>query len=35
MFEQIFYIMGIVACGIYIADNWQQLRNLFKAAVRD
>ena len=30
MFEFIANLVIIVAGGIYIADNWQQLKNLFK-----
>lgn len=28
--EFIFHIVGTVACAIYIADNWQQLKNVFR-----
>ena len=35
MFEFIFHIFGIVAFGIYIADNWQRLKNAFKARSGD
>ncbi len=28
--EFIFHVLGSAACLIYIADNWQQLKNIFK-----
>ena len=30
MFEFFFYILGSIACLIYISDNWQQVKNVFK-----
>ena len=35
MFDFIADLVIIVAGSIYIADNWQQLANLFKTDVRD
>ena len=35
MFAFIFYVLGSIACVIYIADNWQRLKNAFKARSGD
>jgi hypothetical protein len=35
MFAFIFYVLGSIACLIYIADNWQRLKNAFRAVSGD
>lgn len=35
MLEFLFYVTGTIAFVIYIADNWQQLKNLFNTHVRN
>jgi hypothetical protein len=35
MFAFIFYVLGSIACVIYIADNWQRLKNAFRARSGD
>ena len=35
MVEFIFHVVATVACAIYIADNWQRLKNAFRARSGD